>query len=132
MRTGVSRKKPAPAMALPAWVLGQWDECKIDSKMHVPEKKEMPSKRLGEKPAVSVSSTLGIEARKGRALIAVFSLRSDVSWLGKGDGNGQETYKPCWEEPFLFARSKMRLELSGTWKVISRCVLSMRGYLDVQ
>jgi len=42
--------------------------------MYVPEKKDMPSKRLGEKPAVRVSSTFGVEAWKGRPIIAVSSL----------------------------------------------------------
>ncbi len=53
--------------------------------MYIPVKNEMPSKRLGEKPAVRVSSTLGVEARKGRALIAVFSLSDRVSRIGNAD-----------------------------------------------
>lgn len=58
----------------------------INSEVYVPLKKETPSKRLGEKPAVRVSSILGVVALKGRALIAVFSLNGDVSRMCKTDG----------------------------------------------
>lgn len=99
---------------------------RINAKVYVPLKKEMPSKRLGENPAVRVSSIFGVDALKGRALIAVFSLSGDVSRMGNTVGMGKETHKPCWEEPVLFARFRTRLELLGTCKIVKWCVLLMR------
>ena len=55
VREGVLRKKPAPAKAAPA-------------------KKDTPRRRRGWKPAVRVSSMEGVEAVKGRAVMAVWSL----------------------------------------------------------
>lgn len=46
MRTGVSRKKPAPAMALPASVLGQRDECEMEMTMIEQRKKSALSEDM--------------------------------------------------------------------------------------
>lgn len=55
----------------------------------------MPSKRLGENPAVRVSSTSGKEASKGRLLTSVSSLDCGMDQLSNANDNGEETYKPC-------------------------------------
>lgn len=61
---GIVRMKPAPAEA-------------------APEKKEMPRRRRGKKPAEKVIERLGVEAWKGRACTVVESLEVGgwrVSW----------------------------------------------------